>query len=956
VPSHLPVDLIGREREFEVAHSRLDALLRGAAGVVVLEGEAGIGKTALAEWYAASATRSGVLVASGAGRPFERNRPFGALVEALDVGRRSADEARARIGALLMHEPSAGNTASSASGGDTRFQIVDEFTDLLETMCAEAPLLLVLEDLHWADGATLDALAAIMLRLMHVPLLVVATARPAPWSSQLDMLWETARSVGADLCRLQPLSAPQMEALVQRQLGGRVGTLLNSIVQRSGGNPLLLVELLGSLVAEGWLMRDTDVVEASGDELPSTLRELVLRRMHYLPVGTLELLQLASVLGDAASIRDLAAVAGRDPAQVIEQLSEAFRGKLLVEEDRNVVFRHQLVQQAIYEDLPTSVRKALHRRAADLLAKADADLAKVASQLLLGAEPGDLDAVRWLRQAAVAALPSAPSVAVDLLQRVVELLPADHDDVDVVHAELASALMRAGNVADASDLAARVLDRPHRSDVDLALHLTLVDALGPQNRPLELIGRANAALGIPSLGRADQALLLTQASYGQIFAGDSVAGEETAARALAVAEADGHVEMICWGLCALTVAVKTQGRYAEAVSIARRAAALADDPVNADARRRHPHFFLGMALVDSDAFDDARLAYARSIDDAEEAGAGLLLPEMLLQSAELRFLAGEWDDAVVELQAGLDLAARHGQRIAVPQSCAYLALIALARGDATGAKRFLARLDDRALLTEPTYGSEIVAIAASAIAEADGRERDALDVLLGVWGYDRDHGIRYWDRHLAPPLVRLALAADRRDLADDVAATLDADLRLSPDVPSLEAAARRCRGLLDADAAMMQHAAETAGRTGRLFERAGVREDAASVLHTHGETATAVSLLQEALADYEHLAATYCIARVAAALRALGVRPGTRGSRQRAQRGWDGLTASERAVSALVAEGLTNREVARRLHVSPHTVNTHLRHVFQKLSVTTRAELAAKVVTAQITHPSDVSG
>jgi DNA-binding CsgD family transcriptional regulator len=955
VAAHPPDGLIGREREIAMGRARLAAVRGGAAGVVVVEGEAGIGKTALVDGYAAVASGMGIAVVRGAAHPFERNRPFGAVIDALELRPRSADERRAAVGRLLVDE---GRGDASETVGDARFQIVEEVTDLLETMCAETPVLLLLEDLHWADDSTLATAAAIVHRLAHVPLLVVLTCRPAPRSAALDMLWETCGAVGADFCRLPPLGGAEVDALVQQQLGGRAGALLASIVRRAAGNPLLVVELLRSLVAEGWLSRDGDSVEATGDELPSTMRDLVLRRMHYLPAHTLEILQLCSVLGDSVSIRDLAVVSRHDEPSIVAVLAEAFRGKLLDERGRSVAFRHQLVQQAIYEDIPVTVRETLHRHVAGMLARTGADLSKVASHLLVGAEPGDLEAVRLLREAAAQAAPSAPSVSVDLLRRAADLLPAGSAETDATGSELAAALLRAGQVAEAAALAEGILDRPHRPDVDRALHLTLVDALGPQQRAPQLLARANAALETASLGPADQALVLTQASYGQIFVGDFPGGEITAARALTVAESAADAEMTCWSLCALTVATKTQGRYGEALSMARRAAALAADPASPEARRRLPDFFLGMALADNDELDDARLAYARSIVDAQRLGTGSLLPEMLLQAAELRFITGEWDDALVEFEAGLDLAKEQGQKITVPQSCSYLALIALARGDVLEAKRSLSRLDDRVPRHHLIYGSEIVALAASAIAEAEGAPGRALDLLLHVWRYDIDHEVRYWDRYLGPALARLAVGVGRSDVAEQVVTRLDENVQLSPDVPSLNAAALRCRGLLGRDPESLQRAVDLARDSGRVLDFAGSCEDAASSLVTAGDTDQATVLLQEALVVYGRLEATDSFARVGAALRALGVRRGTRGPRQRPQRGWDSLTASERKVSELVADGLTNRDVARHLHVSPHTVNTHLRHVFQKLDVATRAELAARVVRLsipQITRSSDVS-
>jgi DNA-binding CsgD family transcriptional regulator/tetratricopeptide (TPR) repeat protein len=921
----------------------LQGLRGGAAAVLVIEGEAGIGKTELARHLTREAAAAGTLVWRGEAHALERNRPFGALVDALDLRQGSTDPRRAHVGRLILGDVGADSSGGRGVLGDLRFGIVEEIVALLEATCSGGPVVLSLEDLHWADDSTLMAVGAILRQLPHVPLVVVATLRPAPRSPGLDVLLDDCVTAGAHLLRLQPLDFGDVETLVRQELGGTPGALLSAIVSRAAGNPLLVVELLRSLIAEGWLKRDGELVEAAADELPSTLRDLVLRRLRYLPALTLDLLQLASVLGEAVSIQALAVVARRHTTEVAAGLTEAFRGKLLDEQDDTVAFRHQLIQQAIYEDLPAAVRKAMHRDAAGALARSGASSSTVAGHVLLGAEPGDLEAVRWLRQAAAEAAAGAPSVAVDLIRRAAELLPAGHKDRDLIGSELAAALMRAGQVAEAAGVAAEVLDRPHRADVDVALQLTLVDALSLQNRARELVDRAEAALRTPSLRPDEQALVLTQASYGQFFSGEFVAGQATARRALDVAERSGSTEMTCWSLCALSVAVKTQGRYREALSIARQAVALAVDPQDPGAQLRHPHFFLGMALTDADEFDEARGAYARAVEDAEQLGTGWLLPDMLLQAAELRFIMGDWDDAASELEAGLDLAERHGQRITVPQSWAYLSLIALCRGDLPSARRALGRLDASAPAEQRFYGMEMVAVARAAIAEAEGHHASALDVLLRAWSYDLDRGIRYWDRYLGPAMVRLGVALGRTDVAGQVVSVVEAGASLASGVPTAAAAAHRCRGLLENDAESLLHAVDLARRGRRVLDLAGACEDAASVLVAAGDPDRAKDVLEEALAEYERVEAISCVARVAAVLRRLGVRRGTRGPRRRPERGWGSLTESERAVSLLVAEGLTNREVARHLYISPHTVNTHLRHVFQKLSVSTRAELAAKV-------------
>jgi predicted ATPase len=429
---------------------------RGAAASLLIEGEAGIGKTVLVQRIAAEARNTGASVLSGGAHPFERNRPLGVLIDALDLHPRSADPRRARIGRLIVGDSESGRPSPSA---DARLVVVDAVIELLETLSSDGPVLLVLEDLHWADESTLGAVQTVLHDLTHVPLLLMATLGPTPRTPDLDALLDECAAAGTPTVQLRSLTSADVDALVHRQLGGRAGPLLSSIIDKAGGNPLWLVELIRSLTAEGWLKRDASVVEASGDELPTTLRDLILRRLRYLPAATLDLLQLASLLGEAVSIRDLAVVSRRPTPELTADLSEAFRARLLDERADTVVFRHQLVQQAIYEDVPMPARRALHRDAASALAHSGADMSKVASHVLFGADRGDLEAVQWLREAAVEAAASAPSVAVKLLRRAIELLPAGHIDADLVSAELAEALQGAGQVAEAAAIAESALAR-----------------------------------------------------------------------------------------------------------------------------------------------------------------------------------------------------------------------------------------------------------------------------------------------------------------------------------------------------------------------------------------------------------------------------------------------------------------------------------------------------------------
>ena len=938
----LPTEpLVGRERELRLAQQVMLDVRNGRAATIVVDGEAGVGKTSFIQALMNTARADGMRTADGAAHPFETTRPFGALAAALDLRSTSNDPRRASIGELLAGDQP-GDTSMSA-GADLRYRVVDEIVDLVESECSPAPLLLVLEDVHWADTSTLLAVRSMARELVHVPILLMVSMRPSPRSSELKQLLDDVLEVGAQAIPLEPMTSPEIDALVRAELGVGPGPELAAIVAKAGGNPLWAVEILRSLSAEGQLHRESDVAEITGSELPGSLRELVLRRLRDLPHETLDLLQVVAVLGDAVTIRDLATVTQRSAVDLVPALGEAFRSRLLGEEADTVVFRHQLVHDAIYQSMPRPVRSALHRDAAGALGAAGADLSQVASHLVLGAAPGDLDAVGWLRDAASDAASRAPAEAVELLRCAERLLPVGHPDVDLVGAEIVEALLLAGNVAEAAEHARILLDRPHRSDVDTPVRLWLLETLSLQNLGPELIARAEATLEAPGLSDAQKSLVLAQSSYGRSFSGDFVGGEATARRALEHAERADDVAMTVWSLGTLSLPVKTQGRYGEAMALTQRALDLAFEPDDNAARLRHPWFFRAMALSDADLLDDARVAFRRTIDECATLGSSWILPDALLLAAELRFIRGEWDDAWSEFESGLQVARDRGATISEPQTRASQAIMLMSRGDHRAAEAMLAPVKGQLTDDSPEYGVEMVAFAMAMVAEAEGQAAKAYDLLISTWQRDEARDVRYYHRHLAPLLVRLSLVVGENETAKAVTEAAEAGADLAPDVPTVQASALRCRGIAEQDPDRLIRAVEVARPSGRLIDHTAACEDAGGVLASAGRIDEAVSMWSEALEHYEGIGADAWSMRVLALLRRHGVRRGARGPRQRPSSGWDGLTPTELAVSGLVAEGLTNREIARRLHVSPHTINTHLRHVFQKLSVPSRAALAAEV-------------
>ncbi len=389
------------------------------------------------------------------------------------------------------------------------------------------------------------------------------------------------------------------------------------------------------------------------------------------------------------------------------------------------------------------------------------------------------------------------------------------------------------------------------------------------------------------------------------------------------------------------MAVGRGGRFGEALAHAQRAATLAADSPDTRSLPLHPKFFLGLALFDCDRVGEARAAYRAALDD--EFGSAWWLSDTLVADAQACFAIGDWDDAVPGLIASGEAAKEKDHPLLLSQSLAYRAVIATAKGDHRNAHELLAGVPTLFEDGELPYNAGVVATAWAGLKEAEGDLQGAYDVLLRCWRFEAAHDDRYYHRCLAADLVRLALVLGHRDLASEVADAVADSAALAPEVPTVGSLALRCRGLIDGAVGPLMEAVEILRETSLLIEFTGACEDAARVLAQAGRRDEAAALLTEALERHEGAGAEAWAGRVRAQLRAIGVRPGIRGSRNRPASGWASLTKTEQAVSLLVAEGLTNGAVARRLYVSPHTVNTHLRHVFAKLGVSNRVALAQVV-------------
>ncbi len=415
---------------------------------------------------------------------------------------------------------------------------------------------------------------------------------------------------------------------------------------------------------------------------------------------------------------------------------------------------------------------------------------------------------------------------------------------------------------------------------------------------------------------------------------------------------------VCLALQTLALVADADGFVADAVALAERAVALAGGLRHPRAGYLYPHLYLGLVLLDADRFADAVAALQEGRRLAEERGTTLWLPLYHFALGLGGDLAGAWDDAIAEVDAGLALADEVGTRLHAPFLHGLAAHVAIEQGDLVAAEarlaaavaEFLALADEAWVAAEtagdvvaagPQWPVEFGSWITGLLAEAKGDLAQAAVFMGQAWVLAAPLRFFLSARHFGPDLVRVALQVGDRGRALAVTDEMEEGARRSS-TATAQGAALLCRGLVDGDVGHLLGAVDAYRRGPRPADLATACEAAASALAAAARNSEAVGLLEEARSLYERLGAVTSLARTEAALRTLGVRHRRAGGQRRATVGWDSLTDTETEVVRLVADGLTNRQVGERLFVSRRTVETHLAHVFQKLGLSTRVQLAAE--------------
>ncbi|MEU8652336.1 AAA family ATPase [Streptomyces sp. NPDC048737] len=892
-----------RGREIELGE--LEALTAsvagtGSGGLALVQGEPGIGKTTLLAEVVSKAVAAGFSVGVGKADELHHVVPLSSLAACVLQGDQP----------LLSGDA----FADLARNHDQRIWLVERLAEAIETRAGSVPVLIGLDDVQWADSLSRFALQQLPARLRTSPVLWVLTGRREPAGPAEEIVAAATGNLPTVTVSLGPLSGEAIAQLAGDTLGAAVDERVRDLLDGAGGNPFLAVEML----------RGLRTAEASNDSVPPGLMVGVRGRLRSLQPGTLRFLQMGAVLGRRFGFHDAAALCARPAATLISALEEAVRAGLLDDDGDHLVFRHDLLRQAVYVDIPPSARKALHREAARNLVAAGHQPIDAVPHVLRGALPGDEEAVVLLQQAADAVLPVTPGLAADLVTRALELVPSAHPLRFTVGEQAIFCLTRAGRNREALSTGDRLLaDRPPLEAFG-RLQATLGGTLWNMDLTGELRRRVEAALTTGGAAPEIGARLAGLRTLAMSREPDLVAAREAGETALRAATAVGDREAHILALSGLGEIAQNAGE--NAVALERFAALSAIDPA-----------FLPEEIVAHLHVDDFASG-ERLIRQATDAGA--------TRQTMLLWAQGQYDlglGRLDDVDAGLATMERLEDevRVSVQQVNGRVirSRIALLRGDREGAREHLVAARER-LAAKPNPGNTAAVCFLEAVhAAADGDVGRAVDKIRQV---QREGPFMRWRllRDWVDSAIRMALRGAERELAEDLAAQARVHAGRNPAVPTATGIAAQVLGLVKNDVATLEHAVELLGASPRPLVRAAAYADLGQALLTAGDTRQAVTALTHARDAFAESGAHAAAARVRHALEGAGA--GGRGTAavQRPVQGWEALTLSEKKIARLVARGHTNRSAADLLVVSPHTVNTHLTSVFRKLSVNSRVQLA----------------
>jgi DNA-binding CsgD family transcriptional regulator len=930
--------LLERSDELARIESALADARMGRGRFVVVEGPAGIGKTALLTEARTAAAEGGMRVLRSRATKMETNFAFGVvrqlfeppLVEASELERADLLQAAAGVAANLLGLPGAPSADRQSSlGVDPSFAILHGLYWLCANLAAAAPLFLVVDDAHWADAASVRYLAFLLTRLDELDVALVVATRPHEVGTNAELLTRLTTDSSADVISLAPLTRAAVAQLLEAELGrAPAPDVVDTCLRVTQGRPFLVRELVTALSEQGI---------GNGVE---TVGRSVRLRLARLPEDAGRLARALAVL-ERSDLLQAARLAG------LEELEAADAADLLatagiLEPGRPLTFVHPLVRDGIYSELPTAERAEGHRRAAELFAGQPGADARVAEHLLVSEISGDHWAVEQLVAAARAARKQgAPDSEAVFLRRALAEPPPPGDrsalllDLGMAEASAGLAgwpehLQQAVDTAPGAEAAgeaamvlAHALSRAHRYPEAVEVLDRASSAL--DSCPDELALQLDAAAVLPALNDP-----VTAPSVGLRYETlrERAAGDPAAPREVLAAVA--------------FISVLSNEPAEIGADLATRAL-LAQDSARPGSKGRPWFSFAAwfsqttFSLLLAERYAEVRPLLDASIAQARITGDGGRLAVGLRDRGWLALRRGDLSAAEGDARTALAATELPAPPIYRLMNGALLTNTLVDQGELDAAEAALAPFDSEA---ESGLASAWgLRFARGRVRAAQGRVAEGLEDFLGL-GADLTRAMiscpSYLPWRSEASLAQLALG-DR----ESAARLAEEELALAQAFGTSRAigVAKRAAGIVaggERGGLLLRQAIDALERGDAKLERARASADLGAMLRRRNRRTEARELLREALDAARGAGARPLAEYAETELRATGARP-----RRVVLSGLDSLTASERRVAEFAGQGLSNREIAQTLFVTARTVEGHLTSVFRKLQVNSRDELPA---------------
>jgi DNA-binding CsgD family transcriptional regulator len=932
-----PNPLLERKLELTQLTRRMEAAGRGEGGIVLLEGPAGIGKTALLGAACERAREFGMQAGAARGGELESGLPWGVVRGLFEPGLEAASKAERR---RLLAGAAGLARIALRSAAPRRAPIAPETMGaalhglywLAANSAAQRPLLIAVDDVHWADMPSLRWLAYLAVRVEDLPVLVVATVRPPVAAAHSGSL-ATIAQVGTTL-RPSSLS-PQASASVVRAAIGPDSTadFCDACHVATGGNPFLLGSLARELAKRGVVPDDVAAVRVRGTRA-DTISRAIVTRLAAQPAAARELAAAVTVFGAPPSLAASAALAQLDEDAAVAA-ADALAAEHLIADTEPLEFVHPIVKTAVYAEIPPHQRMRWHARAAQLLDEAEAPTDEIAVHLLAVQPCGDADVVAILRAAAADAFAAgAPEPAIAYLGRALaeppeaptrvavlrdlgvaetslhrpaglehlraaHVLAAKPDERAEIARQLVIPLMHSGRIREVVELLERTIAEIPAEDRELRLKLE-ADLIGA--------GRLDPALRQIALGRVEA--LAAARLKGRTL------GERVALSAVALEAGSPH------------------RTAAETIEVARRA--LGGGRLLAEAGVESPSFwFAAGALILADGYELAEPVVESALAEASSRGSVVGSALGFCFRALLGYRTGRLAEA--EADARHAVTVDPGSRWAASvYALAFLIDVLLDRGRPKEAAQ---------ALEESGLGSSTPALLPLLVLRHNrGRLRLAMGDAGGGLADLRTAATQFevgaFPPHLWPWRSAHAIALAASGRGDEARRLAHEELELTRafGAPRALGVSLRAWALVNPGDRIesLREAVAVLATSGAVLEHARALIDLGAALRRAGNRSRSVDSLREGLDLAHRCGASALAARARGELAAAGAKP-----RRDALRGRDALTASELRIARMAARGLANREIAQALFVSLRTVETHLTHAYQKLEIGSRAELSS---------------